>query len=373
VIEPHGAESPRKAPEAGRRSPGPGGLIALLVIAALLSGAVAAGVTLAVLKIQARTNPQVVDLGGKVTVQEENAAVSVAATALPAVTSILSKGDDSPHGSGFLVTSDGFVVTTVGVVAGARGLSVLIGHESKRRDARLVDYDCRTGVAVVKVDGVANLPTLAFGDSAALKAGQNVFVVGGSLGDRPGLRRGVISALHQEVAVDVPPGGGGPGQLDDVIETDVAIGASNTGGPLLDVSGRVVGLATGGPDRLGLAIGSASVQPEAQQIVQNGQLVLPALGVTTTTVTADRAAVTGGVPGARITGLDVAGVADRAGLKVGDVITQLDEEKLDDSHPLLQVLASRFRPAQKVTVSYNRGGNGEQVQLALGTQKGGCS
>lgn len=341
------------------------------MIAALLSGAVAAGVTLAVLKSQARTNPQTVDLGGSVTVQENNAAVNVAAAALPAVTSIVSQGEDKPHGSGFLVTSDGFVVTTVNVVAGARSLSVLIGHESKRRNARLVDYDCRTGVAVLKVDGVANLPTLAFGDSAALKTGQNVYVVGGSLGDRPGLGRGVISALHQAVAMNAPPGEG-PGQLDNVIETDAAIGASNTGGPLLDVSGRVVGLAVGSPDRLGLAIASAGIQPEVQQIIQNGQLVLPALGVTTVTVTADQAAVAGGVAGARVTALDGAGVGERAGLKVGDVITQLDDEKLDDAHPLLLVLASRFQPGQKVTVSYNRTGSGAQIQLALGSQAGTC-
>ncbi|MDQ6899138.1 MAG: S1C family serine protease, partial [Candidatus Dormibacteraeota bacterium] len=196
-------------------------------------------------------------------------------------------------------------------------------------------------------------------------------VVGGSLGDRPGLGRGVISALHQAVAMSPPPGGG-PGQLDNVIETDAAMGASNTGGPLLDVSGRVVGLAVGSPDGLGLAIATAGIQPEVQQIIQNGQLVLPALGVTTVTVTADQAAVAGGIAGARVTALDGAGVAERAGLKVGDVITQLDDEKLDDAHPLLQVLASRFQPGQKVTVSYNRTGNGGQIQLALGTQAGRC-
>src|SRR5207237_7448218 len=162
---------------------------------------------------------------------------NVAQKAEPAVVAIVSSDTATPRGSGFLVTSDGYIVTNLVVAANAKGLSALIPGDSRRHDARLVDYDCQTGIAVLKVDNVSSLPTLAFGDPTTLKVGENAVAVGGV----DGVTRGVISALHQVVAVPDPVGSGASIQLADVIYTDTAVAPTDAGGPLLNVGGQVVG------------------------------------------------------------------------------------------------------------------------------------
>src|SRR5215471_18243241 len=167
-----------------------------MLVAAVVGGAVAAGVTIFVMHQQSRTNPQGVSLGSNVTIKEEDATTTVARNAQPAVVSIVTDSASLTHGSGFLVTTDGYIVTNVGVVANAQTLAVLLSSDNKRHDARLVDYDCTTGVAVLKVDQVSNLPTLALDTSSSLAAGQTVIVVPGGLGGGHGVTRGVIGSLH---------------------------------------------------------------------------------------------------------------------------------------------------------------------------------
>jgi putative serine protease PepD len=367
VIEPTGPESPPKARASRRRTVTPGALVASVLVAALAGGVVAVGVTLAVIRSQARTNPQNVSLGSNVTINEQDATTQVARNAQPAVVSIVTAPASLDHGSGFLVTSDGYIVTNVGVVANAQTLAVLLGTDGKRHDARLVDYDCTTGVAVLKVDQVSSLPTLSFDTSGSLRAGQTVIVVPGALDDARGVSRGVIGAVHGMVPITVS---WGPGQvqMSDVIQTDAHVDAGASGAPLLNVGGQVIGVtvaATSQGQPTSFALTATDLQPEIEQIVQGGGLVVPSLGAQTADVSLSAAAVRGGTYGARIVAVDAGGPADRAGLRPGDVITQLDDQRLDDAHPVAQVLRSRFKPDQRVTLSYSRGGSTGQVQLAL--------
>lgn len=345
----------------------PAALVASVLVAAIVGGAVAAGVTAAMLRLQSRTNPQKVDLSSGVTIREDDATMDVAQKAAPAVVSVVTDEASLSHGSGFLVTSDGYIVTNVGVVANAQALTVLISSDARRHDARLVDYDCATGVAVLKVDQVSNLPTLAFDSTSGLRPGQTVIVVGGTLNDRRGVSRGVISALHGMVTISTTYGSGSQAQLSDVIQTDAPIDAAVSGAPLLNVGGHVVGLTMAEPGGRadGFALPAGNLQPEVEQIVQTGRLVVPSLGVQSTDVGVTTAAVRGGPAGARIAAVAAGGPAERAGLRVGDVVTQLDDQRLDDAHPLAQVLRARFKPDQRVTVGYSRGGSDGQVQLTL--------
>src|SRR6266568_4750540 len=122
---------------------------------ALLAATVAGGVTLAILKLQARTNPQSVDIRSGVTISEDSAIVQAATRAKPAVVSIVTtQQPELSTGSGYLVTSDGYIVTSIGVLAGATSITVLVPNDSRLHDARLIDYDCDTAVAVVKIDQV---------------------------------------------------------------------------------------------------------------------------------------------------------------------------------------------------------------------------
>lgn len=374
MIEARGPESPGKPRPAPRGRITPSVLVASVIAAAIAGGAVAAGVTLGIARVQL-TNQQTVDLGTHATISENSSAISVAQKALPAVISLFDSGARSSRGSGFLVTSDGYVVTDVDVVAGANGLGALIGLDSKRHDARLVDFDCATGVAVVKVDGVSNLPTLAFGDSTTLQAGQEVLAIGGALGDRPGVWPGSATALHGIVEVPAPAGLGTPGaqaQYANVIHTNLVVDSSDSGGPLLNVGGQVVGVIVPRAEQPGFALAASDIQPEVEQVIHSGQLTVPGLGTRTTTVTAAGAGLAGGAAGARITELNQGGPAEGVGLKVGDVVTQIDDQKVDDAHPLPQVLVDHFKPAQKVTVGYSRSGSAGQVQLTLAETRPAC-
>jgi putative serine protease PepD len=342
--------------------------VAAVLVAALAGGAVAAGVTLGILHQQARTNQQSVDLGSRVTISEDTATANVAVKAHPAVVAIVTSDSAAPRGSGFLVTSDGYIVTNLEVAANAKGLSALIPDDSHRHDARLVDFDCQSGIAVLKVDNVSNLPTLAFGDPTNLKVGQNAVAIGGV----DGVTRGVISALHQVVTVPDPLGTGDSIQLPDVLYTDAAVAAADSGAPLLNVGGQVVGVVILADRQPDVAVAVDGMQAAVEEIIQAGQLTVPSLGAPTVRVTSADVELNGGTVGARIESVEPGGPAQQAGLKVGDVITQLDDQKLGDQNALPQVLRSRFKAGQKVVVSYTRGASSGQVQVTLVDERPVC-
>ncbi|HEX6349923.1 MAG TPA: trypsin-like peptidase domain-containing protein [Candidatus Dormibacteraeota bacterium] len=369
MIEPEGAESHPSAPavlRTSRRPFTPGALVASTLVAAIVSGAVAAGVTLGVLHLQARTNPQEVNLGSNVTVTEDSAAQQVATKALPAVVSVVTDENGRSFGSGFLITSDGYIVTSVGVVANSGTLTVVLPGDSHRRDARIVDFDCQTGMAVLKVEQVSGLPTLLFGDSSQLKVGQTVVALGGPFGNGSVFAKGAVNALHrtQSVAGTVPRGSG---FYSDAIETDAAIDSGSSGGPLVNLGGQVVGLAvaSGAASTPAFAISSNSVQTEVEQVVTTGQLVVADLGVESTDLSQEDAAIRGLPAGSLVTAVTSGSPSEASGLKVGDVITQLDDNVVNAAHPLDQVLRVHYRPAQRPTVTYVRGGSTNQVEVTL--------
>jgi putative serine protease PepD len=371
VIDPEGAESPPEVPAGSRRSRT---VVALVVIAAIVSGAVSAGVTLAILRSQSRTNPQTVDLGSNVRITEDSAIIQVADRAAPAVATVVTGRPGQGLGSAFLTTSDGYLVTNAHVVANATGLSVLLAGSSARLDARLVDSDCQTDVAVLKVDGVASLPTLAFGDVTNLRAGQTVVAVGSPLGPRA-VARGIVSSLHRASTVADPVSRAADRTYSDTIRSTADADPVSSGGPLLNVAGQVIGVTVAADSSTGptsFAISSADIRTEVEQIVRDGKLVVPSLGIASHDLTSQDAALQGTPLGASITSVTAGGPAETAGIKAGDVILAVDEVKLDDAHPLLQVLVNQFRPTQRVTLTLSRNGAQTQVQATLGGQHPVC-
>ena len=214
-----------------KRQAGHGGACLVATPGHFDSLAVEANGTIVTLDSRARTNPQDLNLRSGVTVNEESNTVQVIQTAQPAVVTIVTRtgataASAGASGSGFLVTSDGNLVTNVRVIANAQALTVLINGDAKPHDARVVDFDCETGVAVLKVDRVSNLKTLSFGDSNALKLGQSVVAVGGPL--QGGAQRGIVSGLHKTIAVDDPVDGSRTDHLGDTLQTDTFIDASSS-------------------------------------------------------------------------------------------------------------------------------------------------
>ena len=340
--------------------------IALVAAVALLAAVVAGGVSLAVLQLQSRTNPQSVNLRSGVTISEDSAIVQAATRAKPAVVSVVTQLEPSVSaGSGYLATSDGYIVTNVQVIAHSRTLTVLLLGDSKPHKARLVDYDCQTGVAVIKIDQVSGLPTLAFADPTSLVQGQVVVAVAGPL-NGSSVARGIVSALHRPVTVTDPVATDQSLEIGDTIQTDAVIDSGTAGGPLINVGGQVIGVAMAAQGSSGgFGLNTADIQDDVQQILAGGQLVVASLGATSTVLTEQAAALLGTPAGSRVLAVDKTGPAATAGLQAGDVITQVDDVTVDSAHPLPLLLRSRFHANQRVTVSYSRGNTSTQVQLTL--------
>ena len=349
----------------------------VLAIAAglLLTALVATGVTLAVLQFQSRTNPQQVNLQPGVTISENSAIVQAAAKAMPAVVSVVTQ--ETPQvirGSGYLATSDGYIVTNVNVISGASTMTVLIPGDTSLHAARLVDYDCQTGVAVIKIDKVSGLPTLAFADPNALVQGQVIVAVGGPF-EGGAVTPAYVSAMHRVVMIADPANSGRTAIFSDAILTNAAIDAGTSGGPMLNVEAQVVGIAMASPAAStgGFGLNVADVQDDVQQILQTGQVVVPSLGSSTILITADEASLIGIPEGSRVVTVDKNGPAGSIGILPGDVITQLDDVKVDEAHPLELLLRSRFHPNQRVTVTYSRNGTSTQAELTLASQHPTCA
>lgn len=347
----------------------------MLAASLLVTALVAGGVTIGILQLQSRTNTQQVNLRAGVTISEESAVIQVAARAKPAVVTVVTKGQPRfARGSGYLVTSDGYIVTNVSVIAGASTMTVLVTGDVKLHDARLVDYDCQTGVAVLKIDQVRGLPTLAFADPTALVAGQIVVAVGGPL-DGGVVTPGYVSSLHRPVTVTDSVTLRSV-EISDTIQTNSLISSGTAGGPLLNVGGQVVGVAMqsqGSSGSSGFGLNVADIQDDVQQILANGQVVVSSLGATSTDLGQQTASLSGLPEGGQLVTVDKAGPAAAAGLQAGDVITQLDDVKLDAAHPLRLLLRSRFRPNQRVAVTYVRAGASTQVQLTLVGEHPACA
>jgi len=346
----------------------------LAIVAGLLVTAlVAAGVTLAVLRTQSRTNPQQVNLQTGVTITENSAIVAAASKARPAVVSIVTQHAPAiVRGSGYFATSDGFIVTNIKVVAGANGMTVLIPSDSKPHDARLVDYDCQTGVAVIKVDKVSGLPTLGFADPTALVQGQVIVAVGGPV-DGGSVTPAYVSSMHRVSTVNDPLNLGHTLQFSDTIQTNAVIEDGSSGGPLLNVGSQVIGIAVGSTSsRTGFGLNAADVQDDVQQILQTGQVTVASIGAQTVDITPEMATLNSLPEGSQIVTADKGSPAASAGLQPGDIITQIDDVRLDAAHPLALLLRSRFHADQRVTVTYSRGATSTQAQLKLTGQHPTC-
>jgi putative serine protease PepD len=299
----------------------------------------------------------------------------VAARAKTAVVSVVTQEQPTiARGSGYLVTSDGYIVTAVGVIAGASKMTVLLTGDANLHVARLVDYDCQTGVAVLKIDQVNGLPTLVSADPTALVPGQVVVAVGGPLDGGP-VTPGYVSSLHRPTIVTDPVAQRSV-EISDTVQTSAVIGAATAGGPLLNVGGQVVGVAMesqGSNAVSGFGLNIADILDDVQQILSTGQVVVSSLGATTTDLSQQAGALAGLPEGSQLITVDKGGPAAAAGLQPGDVITQLDDVKLDAAHPLRLLLRTRFRPNQRVAVTYFRGGASTQVQLTLPGQHPACA
>ncbi|WP_354699155.1 hypothetical protein DSM112329_04863 [Paraconexibacter sp. AEG42_29] len=273
----------------------------------------------------------------------------------------------SATGTGFVISKDGLIVTNAHVIDGASAIRVKVG-DRESAVARVVGVDTSTDIALIKVDTAgASLPTLQLGDSSAVQVGDGTFAIGNPYGLDRTLTTGVVSALHR--SINAPDGYA----ISDVLQTDAALNPGNSGGPLLDTAGKVIGVnsqiessgssqtgATGGNTGVGFAVPSNTVKRVVQQLEATGKATHPYLGVSTEDTTS-------GVSGARVGAVSADGPAGSAGVQEGDVITQLAGTTVRDAESLTSVLEGH-RPGEEVTANVLRDGQTRTVKITLGTR-----
>ena len=273
------------------------------------------------------------------------------------------------RGSGVILDRDGHIITNEHVVSGAQSLSVILAS-GERRDAKLLGSDEFSDLAVIQISG-SDLPSAELGDSASLVPGQVVVAIGSALGDfRNTVTVGFVSGLGRSLETD------SGFLMEDLIQTDAAINQGNSGGPLADINGRVVGInavivgrSSGGvvAEGLGFAISADTVRTIAEQIVRTGRVARPDLGISYQANSPRLASyyglnVSNGILVTRVTN---GGPAAKAGVQPGDVIVLINDQPLDESNPYVNVLL-RHHPGDQVNLTVNRYGQTLTLDAALG-------
>jgi putative serine protease PepD len=262
-------------------------------------------------------------------------------------------------GSGFVYDKQGHVVTNQHVVDAGGSIQVTFS-DGKTYDATLVSDDPSTDLAVIKVDAPASiLHPLSLGDSDAVEIGDPVVAIGSPFGLAGTVTSGIVSSLDRSMTAPNNFTIGG------AIQTDAPINHGNSGGPLIDVFGRVIGVNTqiqsdsGGNDGVGFAVPSNTIRSVATTIVAGGTVEHAYLGINVSTSTSP--------PGALLADVFSGTPAAGAGLETGDVITKLDGKTITDGDDLSAVIDGK-KPGDELEVTYVRDGETETLTVTLGTR-----
>ncbi len=365
----------------------------VVLVAALVGGAIGAGVTALADHVGSGSSPSVTihessaapggaRLNGNVTIPELVDKVN------PAVVSIDVKANGTEdQGTGMIITPDGEVLTNNHVVelytqAGSKGtITVTEYGQTKALPTTLVGYDQSKDVALLKIGNASGLPSVTFGNSTKAVVGDAVIAIGNALGlaaGTPTVTQGIISALGRSVTA----GGVGTATetLQNMIQTDAAINPGNSGGPLVDTSGQVIGMNTAvagttsdgtSSQNIGFAIPAASIEALIPTLQKGGQLGSGGgyLGVDITTLTPALRQQYGFTPtsGAVILSVTAGSPAAKAGLVQGDVIVDIDGKAVT-SADALQKEIQNAKPGQTITITYFVGNSKRTTTATLGSQ-----
>jgi serine protease Do len=268
-------------------------------------------------------------------------------------------------GSGFIVSADGYILTNAHVVGDADEITVRL-TDRREFPARLIGADTRTDVAVIKIDA-KDLPVVSIGDPASLRTGEWVLAIGSPFGLDNTATAGIVSATARSV------GGGSPVPF---IQTDVAVNPGNSGGPLFNLDGKVVGInsmifsQSGGYMGISFAVPIDEAMQVREQLVKTGKVVRGRIGVGVQDVDAalaksfdlDRPR------GALVSFVEPGSPAEQAGVKPGDVVVGVNGKDIDQSSQLSNTIAS-LKPGSDATLNVWRSGKGQDVRVKVAELK----
>ncbi len=288
----------------------------------------------------------------------------------PAVVTVINRNaGDAGSGSGVIISNEGHIITNHHVVENADRLSVVFA-DSSRQVATLIGSDPLSDIAVIKVDGP--VPAVAaIGSSEILEPGEMVIAIGSPLGNfRNTVTSGIVSALNRSV-----------GNFEGLIQTDASINRGNSGGPLINLRGEVVGINTlvvrgngvmlGGDqaEGLGFAVPSTIFKNVSEQLIDTGQMKYPYLGIRYNMIDGEIAAEQN-LPvqsGAFVASVEPNTPAAQAGLQANDIVTAVNGTSLAVDNSLRYVL-TQYRPGDTVTLKVQRGSEELTLNVTLGTR-----
>lgn len=305
---------------------------------------------------------------------KEGSVEQVAENVLPAVVSIrVSNGYSVEEGSGSIISDDGKILTNNHVVSSAQqgGEITVLLNDGKEYKADFVAGDGSTDIAVIKLRNASNLPVMSFGNSDELQVGQQVVAIGSPLGLSATVTSGIISALNRPVRAS--GGEGGESSLIDAVQTDAAINPGNSGGPLVDMQGRLIGMnsviATNSGDSgqsgsigLGFAIPVNQARRIAQQLMDEGKVTQPMIGIRLSNNSRERGALVGDV--------EPDGPAQKAGITQGDLIVGVNDRVIDSADALITAIRARdFGETVTLKVTRPDSGDVRDVKVTLTEKK----
>ncbi|MBM3157012.1 MAG: PDZ domain-containing protein [Chloroflexi bacterium] len=261
-------------------------------------------------------------------------------------------------GSGVILSSDGYILTNNHVIEDATKIEVSLPDNDQTFTAQIVGTDPLSDLGVIKIDG-QNFPSAEFGDPSWLRVGDWVIALGNPLGleGGPSVTLGIVSNLERTFTID-------SSAYYDVIQTDAAINPGNSGGPLINLEGKVIGINTfiiSSAENIGFAVGANTARRVYKDLIEYGRVIRPYLGVTLRDVTPTVASQIGLAKdkGALVWYVAADSPAAKAGLKVNDVVTQFQGQKVNDASHLIKYMWE-YKVGDTVELTYWRG-NSEHV------------
>ncbi len=262
-------------------------------------------------------------------------------------------------GSGVIVSADGYIITNNHVVDDAKRVKVTLMNEEKEYEADVIGTDPEIDIALIKIDA-KNLPTAELGDSDALKVGEWVVALGNPLGYEHSVTAGIVSGKGRRLSTGI----------ESFIQTDTAINFGNSGGPLVNLKGQVIGINTAISPRgqnIGFAVPINMVKQVFDQLKENGRVERGALGVTVSKLSDTDRRAFGVKSGALIQTVQKGMAAEEAGLKPYDIITKVNNERVKDNDELISLI-SKHKPGETLDVTVIRDGHEKNFDVTLSSR-----
>ena len=366
---PHHFQGPPTAtlPPQPRKRRGMGAVVTAAVLAGLVGGGAGFGGAYALLGDHPSASLASAPQGSNAVNAAPGSVTAAAQTVMPSTVDIRTTvAQGEAEGSGVVLDANGDILTNNHVVAGARDISVTMSDGSEH-PATVVGTSPSYDIAVIRLQGVSGLTPATLGQSSSLQVGQPVVAIGSPRGLTGTVTTGIVSAQNRTVTVQ---GENGEAVVYNGLQTDAPINQGNSGGPLVNLDGQVVGINSAietsgqnaGSIGLGFAIPIDQARRVAEEIINTGAATKPVLGVQ-----GSIGASNPNANGAQIAAVQPGSPAEAAGLKAGDVVTKVGDAQVADFADLMARIGSHA-PGEQVTLTVTNGGAERTVNVTLGSQ-----